>query len=224
MTRRLIGRARECAEFGHALDALALGQGGLLVVMGDPGIGKSRFLEEAALVAGGRGCSVAWATCWQGGESRSLSTWSQLLEQLGEELPVRGDPTEDPEESRVRRFDRCVEQLRRLSRARPLLLVVDDLHWADDTSLRLLRHAVGALHAMPVMVAASFRLPLEDRVEDLARRNRSITLAGLNARETEQLVANVVGSPTPTRGREIIHEHTRGYAAARVLCTGCCGW
>jgi tetratricopeptide (TPR) repeat protein len=210
MARGYVGRVSESAEFDHALEALALGQGGLLLVIGDPGIGKTRFLEEAALRSREHGYGVAWATCWQGGEATSLSTWSQLIDQLGEQLPVEGEPTEDPEASRLRRHDLCVEQLRRLAGDRPLLLVVDDLPWADEGSLRLLRHAVGALHAMPVLVAASARAPLAEHLDELVRRGRSIPLVGLDRQETEALVRDAVGSSAGSEGIGILHEHTRG--------------
>ena len=210
MARGYVGRERECAEFDHALEALLLGQGGLLLVTGEPGIGKTRFLEEGALRAREAGCGMAWATCWQGAEARSLGVWSQLLDQLGGEKSVEAEPSDDPEHSRRRRYDLFVEQLRRRAERQPLLLVVDDLPWADEPSVRLLRHGLGSMHTMPVLVAASARTPLPAALDGLARKSRTIPLSGLDPTQTEALVREAVGVATTSDDLGVIHEHTRG--------------
>jgi predicted ATPase len=74
-----VGRARALAELDAALEAAASGQGSLVLVTGDPGIGKTRLAHELTVRARSRGALVLWGTCWEGGGAPAYWPWVQVI-------------------------------------------------------------------------------------------------------------------------------------------------
>src|SRR5262249_43792427 len=74
-----VGRERELAELASALDVARSGHGGLYLLSGEPGIGKTRLAERCAEGAAARGFAVLWGRCWAGGGAPTYWPWVQVL-------------------------------------------------------------------------------------------------------------------------------------------------
>jgi DNA-binding winged helix-turn-helix (wHTH) protein/tetratricopeptide (TPR) repeat protein len=235
----LVGRAPALAEIDLAFDALEEGRGGLVLLAGEAGIGKSRLAAEAAARARARGALVLVGRCPEEAGAPALRPFAQILRGYAEGRDPRalaavfGPGAEDlvlavPElrrvlpalavssveasaSARVRLFDAMRSFLRSASAARPLLLVVDDLHRADELSLRLLAFLAPHLAGMPVLVLGAYRDTLLERdpqrgplLAGLAAAARTVRLAGLEIHAVEALYREVVGADPPRgRGEEL---------------------
>jgi predicted ATPase len=127
------------------LDRALTGDGGVGLVVGEPGIGKSSLLEQISAAARDRGFEVAWGRAWELGGAPAYWPWieslralppSRKLEPLITELEGRGSGEENHRDA----FQLCARVSRFLEEATeraPLLLVFDDLHAADPSSLEL---------------------------------------------------------------------------------------
>src|SRR5262245_53043198 len=175
-----VGRERALGALREALELAAAGRGNLLLVNGEPGIGKTRLAEELASQAGTAGFQAVWARCWEGAGAPAFWPWIQVVRAyasakepaaLRSELGATGGevarlvpeiaelshdrpapPDVGPEEARFRLFDNLAAFLRRAARSAPLLVVLDDLHWADEASLQLLGFLAGDLHDSRIAV------------------------------------------------------------------------
>jgi predicted ATPase len=162
----LLGRETELARLCDGLADLRRGRGRTCVLRGEPGIGKTRLAQELAARAVADGVRVIWGRCDEHARGQALWPWIQGLRScvrdmepddlrkavglsgssiaaIVPELPesVRGLSTvaeADAETARFRLFDAVARFLDRASRERPILVVLDDLHWADQASLLLL--------------------------------------------------------------------------------------
>lgn len=158
-----VGRDRELGLGLAVLDEVLRGRGRLLLIAGEPGIGKSRLAEELATHAAERGAQVVWGRCWEAGGAPAYWPWVQALRvlirktdavELGARLgPGGGDLAQllpeiqevlgdipaarslDPEAARFRLFDSVMTYLRATAAAHPLMVVLDDLQVADGPSL-----------------------------------------------------------------------------------------
>jgi eukaryotic-like serine/threonine-protein kinase len=181
----LIGRTRELATLLDGLTAAEAGHPRLFLVAGEPGIGKSRLLEEFGRQAAARQAAVLWGRCWEAGGAppywpwvQSLRTFvrgshlrdvveelgadavhlAQLLPELHEAAPDLPDPPAvDPETGRFLLFDAAVSFLRAASTPAPIVLMLDDLHAADTPSLLLLRFVARELRGARVVLVAAYR-------------------------------------------------------------------
>jgi len=197
----LVGRQREVVELEAAIEKLLLGHGDLVVVSGDAGIGKTRLCEELAETAASRGVTVAWARCWEAATAAPLWPWTQLLRQLTDEtIPEahRLNPGEAPDLARMLFFDDVVARLSRVGAAHPLLLVIDDLQWADVASVRLLAYLASSRPGMVVLALAAYRsgelsarTSLGEEVVALSRCGRHIPLGPLGVEDVKGLVRSV---------------------------------
>ncbi len=180
-----VGRERELQELLRGLDQAATGRGGLVLIRGEPGIGKSRLADELATRARERGVRVLWGRAWTDAGAPPYWPWIQVLRslvratgadrlaaQLGvgaadlaQVLPelrgTAGEPPRpadpDPEAARFRLFDSTVTFLLNASHDRPLLLVIDDLQAADTASVLLLRFLADQLPEMAALVVCTVR-------------------------------------------------------------------
>src|SRR6266536_4747777 len=223
-----VGREAELAALSADLDAAAGGCGGVVVLAGEPGIGKTRLAEELAAQATTRGALVLWGRCWEGEGAPAFWPWvqivrgyiqtadpaalrqemgagaadiAQLVPALRERLPdLPTPPPLEPEAARFRLFDSLASFLRAAAARRPLLLVLDDLHWADAPSLALLRFVGRELEGAGLLVVGCYRHTEVDQghqllgmLADLTRgqRHGRLLLGGLDQREVASFVAAV---------------------------------
>ena len=215
----LIGRAGEEREIEARLSLAARGVGGLVVLVGEPGLGKTALAGHAGLVARGHGFSVGWAACWQTAAVPPLQPWTQLVGQLARpgvtspDLAIAGG---DRESGRVEQAGRVMEWLRARANA-PLLLVIDDLHWADAATLSVLTQVSSVLASVPVMVIAAHRpvdaaaaLPLSESIAELQHYGLVLELRDLDVNDTAALVADVRGKPVTDAVAYSVQEITGG--------------
>jgi DNA-binding SARP family transcriptional activator/tetratricopeptide (TPR) repeat protein len=180
-----VGRERELAQLDHTLEGALAGQGRLVLLAGEPGIGKSRLADELTARARARGARVLVGRCWEAGGAPAYWPWIQSLRayvgetetealrtQLGggaadlanllpelralfPELPE--PPAVESEGARFRLFDAASSFLRNATQERPLVLVLDDLHAADHPSLLMLRFVARGIADSRLLVLCAFR-------------------------------------------------------------------
>ena len=228
-----VGRENELAEFQAAFDEALAGRMSLFLIAGEPGIGKSRLADEATSLAEARGARVCWGRCWEAGGAPAYWPWVQALREYirtAEEGRVREQlepnaadiaqmlpelhelfsdlpppPSLDPEGARFRLFDSTASFLRAVGEFQPLVLVLDDLHAADEPSLLFLQFLARSLREARVVVVGAYR-DTEPRREALneavaeARREpitRHVRLGGLDEDEVAAVV-ELIGGTQPS--------------------------
>jgi tetratricopeptide (TPR) repeat protein len=180
-----VGRERELAVLTAALHDAIAGRGHLVLVSGEPGIGKSRLADELATRARGMDVSVLWGRCWEAGGAPAYWPWVQSLRSYARDLDVetlrsqlgRGgaDLAElvpdvrdvvpgpsapasvDPETARFRLFNAVADFLLNAGKAHPLMLVLDDLHAADTPSLLLLQFLATEVSNARLLLVGTYR-------------------------------------------------------------------
>ncbi|WP_030528883.1 BTAD domain-containing putative transcriptional regulator [Phycicoccus jejuensis] len=202
----LVGRERERAALVDLLSAAAAGSPGHLLVVGDPGAGKTRLVDDVVDQAHDRGMVSAVGRCSQDDGAPPFWPWFALLEGLGIDPPEDlVDTGGDDGDGAARAFavqDALAQAVRRRSRDDPVLLVVEDLHWADTRTLRALAHLVTSLrpgdHVALVLTRRSRPAPvgaLADLGAALARHGgRTLEPVGLAPAQARELVAAVSGA------------------------------
>ncbi len=182
---RLIGRDSEVRELKSSIELAASGHGQVVMVEGEPGIGKTRLVQEAQVYARLRGCGVLVGHCYEQESAipylpfielfqsrfREMDSsafraelgvtapeFVKLIPEVREALPgVEPSPALEPVQERLRLFASIARYLVMLSRKTPLVLALEDLHWADAASLSLLQHLARALKGERVLLIGTYR-------------------------------------------------------------------
>lgn len=210
----LVGRRREQVEALAVLDAALRGAGGLLLITGEAGVGKTRLVEELAGAVNGR---TLWGACCDDPGTPAFWPWLSVLrdcaaacgfepdDDLAPIMGSTGPPGGPPQQLRLRLFDSVATFLRRAARLEPLVIVLEDLHVADKASLDLLGFLATALRGQPVALVGSFRypdiepgVPLEDSTSVLGRAGRTVALYGLDQGGVTELIRSTTGT-TPSQ-------------------------
>ena len=250
--RVFVGRQQEMAALRSALDDALSGQGCMVMLAGEPGIGKTRTAQELASIAETGGAKVLWGWCYEEEGAPPYWPWVQAIrayvqqndaEQLKSELgqgaaniadvipeihnkmpDLRPSPALEPEAARFRLFDSITTFLKNAAQNHPLMLVLDDIHWADKPSLLLLQFLVRELaqtQSGRLLVMGCYRdmglsrqHPLSETLAQLSRSAsggfQRVLLRGLDYEDTSQFIKASAGNePTPELV-EALYSHTEG--------------
>jgi len=199
-----VGREADIAALGDAVDAAMGGRGSLTLVCGEPGIGKTALVEHAAQAAADKGVVVRWATCWDGEGQPPYWPWLQVVRAELDggltgpgvaELLLGHGATGESDAARFELFDALARFLLGAAARAPRLVVLDDLHWADASSLRFLLFLTSQLRQAALAVVGTCRdvdvdpaSPMLEVFPDLCRLSRVLSLDALGAPEIAALL------------------------------------
>ena len=214
----LVGREAELRELlGAAEGARVRGRGWTALIGGDAGIGKTRLAAEFADRMAADGVTVAWAACRQDGGAPPYWPWSQLLGRLGRLDALRVQNTEEPDLARFLLFQAVADAVRDTA---PVLLVLDDLQWADGPSLRLLDALNAHVGPAPVLVVGTYRdtEPDSPAISTITAERRFM-LRGLSPEQLAPAVADLTGEMITPDAAADLHRRTGGnpFFAAEVV-------
>ncbi|GAA4396756.1 hypothetical protein GCM10023168_01010 [Fodinibacter luteus] len=208
----MVGREAERSVLAEVLAAAAAGTPGAVLVVGDPGTGKTRLVDDALSTATAGGLVAAVGRCSQDDGAPPLWPWYALLDGLGIDRPAELERAADGADLGPERAfavqDALARAVRDRARDQPVLLAVEDLHWADTRTLRALTHLVTTLRPgdrVALLATRRARPQPTGAIADLgvalARHGaRTIELGGLGEDEARTLVASVTGAdPDPDR-------------------------
>jgi tetratricopeptide (TPR) repeat protein/predicted Ser/Thr protein kinase len=239
---KLVGRSAELAELREHLDRMLSGEGRLVLVSGEPGIGKTRLSEELAVYAHLRGARVLRGHCYEQDVGVPylpfVESLRQLLQHSGDALQQLGDRAADlarlvpeasrtrtdgpaltPEDERVRAFEAAAQWVSLASAAHPLVFLLDDLHWADRASLRLLHHLARSTRTDRVLITGTYREmeldmehPLNDAISQMNRERLfyRLPLRRLSEEDTRALLSGLFDVETSQELAGAIHRETEG--------------
>jgi len=230
-----VGRDRELARAVGLLDEARAGRGRLLLCTGEAGIGKTRLAEETAALAAARGAAVVWARSSDRDISPPYGLWRLALQDLpgrrrdkpGPELwslafgetagRAPGSGSELDRGQRFALFGAVRERLARTAEPNGLLLVLDDIQWADEPSLLLLTHLARQLRGVRMLILATCREPAPpgDRSGELIRmlpadaNTERAVLRGLPPVAVAALLASDGQAASPEQA-QAVHAETGG--------------
>jgi DNA-binding CsgD family transcriptional regulator len=243
-----VGRERELATLGAAVEHALAGRGRILALSGEPGIGKTRTAQVLARYAGTRDLRVLWGRCHEEPGAPPYWPWLQILRaylepqddavlaallegaaahvvEIVPELALRRPDlasvprSADPVQGRYRLFDAIAGFWKRVAAREPLALILDNLHWADAPSLRLLEFLAPEIAASRLLVLATYRdieltraHPLSGTLGELAKQPsfQRLKLGGLSLAETGRFVAAATGQTPPAELLATVHGQTEG--------------
>ena len=182
---RLIGRERELEELKAHWRRAVEGHSHLLLLSGEPGVGKTRLARELMVYARLQGATLLWGRCYEQEVAvpyrpftdalrdyiasrpaetlrRQMGAAASELARLAPDLhhklgPIPPNPHLNPQEERLRLFDHLATFLQNLAAEGPVLFFLDDLHWADEASLLLLQHLARYVYDVPFLLLGAYR-------------------------------------------------------------------
>ncbi|NUU23824.1 MAG: AAA family ATPase, partial [Streptomycetaceae bacterium] len=237
-TGRLIGREHAAGVLRGQVERAAASHGGLVLVTGEAGIGKTSLVTGAAEGARERGALVLGGSCWDSDNAPGYWPWVQVLRGLRRALGDdawaaaardvggslaglmgegdRGDKSDAVDAFQV--YDAVTTLLVGASQERPVVVVLDDLHWADTASLRLLEFAAQHAWFERLLLVGTYRdveaespgHPLRGLILPLVAKATTVTLTGLARDEVGALMARTAGRTPDAALVGEVHRRTGG--------------
>ncbi|MCJ7658486.1 MAG: protein kinase, partial [Anaerolineales bacterium] len=242
---RILGREREFAEVRALWLKSIAGQGQTVLISGEPGIGKTRLMREIATTAGVSGGTTLIGECYA--ESNApYHAFSQIIRQglqhhhqNGNRLPdavlddlldltpdlrhhypdIQANPKLDPETEQQRLFENMVVFCNAIAKESPLLLVVDDAHWADSGTLAMLHHLIRRTQNLPLMILVTYReielkeaRPFNEMLLELNRQRKGtrLKLKRLDREQTHQMLKAIFAEEISEEFLDGIYRETDG--------------
>ncbi|HVL82435.1 MAG TPA: AAA family ATPase [Actinomycetota bacterium] len=229
-----VGREAELDSLRLAAKRTEEGRPHLVTLGGEPGIGKTRLAAEFVAEQHAAGWNVlfgrsdeqaltpyqpfvealnAWAMAV--GPEAAMSAAGAQAPELARLVPALGEPARGLESDRYRLFEAVATLISKAAADAPMVVVLDDLHWADHPSLLLLRHLLRTTRPTPSLFIATYREtelarthPLAQTLAALRRESHveRISLRGLTADQVTELLAAAAGHDVGARGRKLAHE------------------
>ncbi|MFD0385455.1 ATP-binding protein [Streptomyces stramineus] len=212
----LLGRDHWLRVLRAHIDRASSGSGGLVLVTGEAGIGKTSLVGRAIQEGESRGLCVLRGSCWDADSTPGYWPWTQVFRGLrrgagegdgeagaGTALPaLLGACATDGQTDRFQLFDAATTQLSAASRQRPVLVVLEDLHWADPASVGLLDFAAQHIRFERLLILATCRdaeierpgHPLRPLFRSLATRATTVPLTGLGEADVAELMQRTAGT------------------------------
>jgi hypothetical protein len=229
----LIGREVELAALSSGLEEALTGHGRVFTLVGEAGMGKSSLAQWISDRARERGAAVAWGRCWEAVDAPAFWPWAQLVRELVTELG-RSDvenslepgrllsetPTAVPGQqdgTRLAEFDSLTRFLKEMAARKPLVLVLEDLHAADDSSLLMLQFFGREIRDSRILVAGTYDEAAARRrgghsgiLADVGREGRQVSLSGLDEGAVARLYEAVAGEKAPQTIAEAVFRASEG--------------
>jgi len=242
-----VGREAELRQLQQAYDAAVSGQGGLVMVVGEPGIGKTALCEQLATYVSIRGGRTLVGHCYEEGSLslpylafvEAMRTYvlardpdglrsdlgtgaadvARIVSEVRDRVAVELRDAGDPEDDRWRLLQSVTTFLRNAASVQPLVIVLEDLHWADRGTLDLLQHVARNLQGARLVVAGTYRDVEVDRAHPLSgalaelRRSGSflrVPLRGLTVDEVHRMYEALRGNEVAWAQAELVHRQTEG--------------
>lgn len=244
-----VGRKAELAQLSAALQSARKGIGRVVLLAGSGGMGKTQLVQQLAWRAEAQDATVLWGRCLEEAGAPPYWPWRQLIRaylrghsgadpealfgsglddiagivpEVSERFGVSATraTTGDSQQSRFQLFDAVAGFWRRAAQQGPLLLIFEDLHWADATSLRLFSFLAHELADIAMLVVGTYRdtelsrqHPLFDTLAEMARSDacQRIELRGLNVQETEEFAAAAGRGLASTALVSALYKRTEGH-------------
>ena len=219
----LVGRAAELAVLETAAAAALAGRPGLALLSGAAGAGKTALARALAERLRSAGWTVAWGTSPEVPGAPPAWPWTQLARSLGDPAPPTPDDAQpndalphDPVAARFHRHRALAAALVTASTRAPVLVVLDDLHWADEETLALVGTLVPDLAGGRVLVVGTHRSTdlspgLAGTLGRLARAEPTrVYLGGLTEEQTAELVAGLTDRALPPADLRLLHARSGG--------------
>lgn len=232
-SNRLIGRRRDIDELFAAFAASRRSTPQVIFVSGEPGIGKTSLLEHFAGLARLEGGLAVRGACYEDATMAPYAPFTEVAHMLAAAYPqaaelatLLADPggelaVEDAatrahrpdREERLRLFDAYAQTVTDLAQRQPLILLLDDLQWADEPSTLLLRYLARVLRATPVLFVGAYReaeldatQPFEGALRDLQREGiaRRLALRRLEPAETRLMLSTLLETPPELVGPAVV--------------------
>ena len=236
------------AELVAALDEAEAGRGRMVMLVGEPGIGKTRTAEELETISLERGAEVIWGRCPEERGAPSYWPWMQVFrsyiaardadtirDEMGVSAPIIAETVVELQEilpdipappsisdldgARFRLFDAISAFFKRVAQNKTLVLMLDNLHWSDEVSLRLLEFIAQDLASTRLLIVGTYRdvdvsrgHPLYRALGDLTRQRlfSRIQLRGLEEEQTARLISGEMATTAPKTLVENVHAQTEG--------------
>lgn len=241
-----VGRDTESTELARLLDQMLTGRGGLVLVGGEPGVGKTRLARELMATARQRGCLGLTGHCYEMEGAAPYVPFVEMIEQsvhlvpqavraaMGEVAPeiaaivpslrrtysdIPPLPEVPADQQRRLTFGGFLEYVRRGTQKSPVVYLLDDLHWADESTLQLLQHLAPHLATMRVLIVGTYRdveldvkRPFAKTLESLVRQRLAtrVALRRLQESSVHELLARMSGSAPPSGLAKAVFRETEG--------------
>ncbi|MCH8162397.1 MAG: protein kinase, partial [Chloroflexi bacterium] len=238
---QFVGRRQEMDQLKSMLESALSGQGSLAMLVGEPGIGKTRLAEEFCVYARLRGAKVLTGRCFEGEVTMPYRPFIEAFQQYMRGRPdgeLRGElgdgapevaklvsevrqrfpdipeaPPLEAEAERLRLYESVTAFIRNAAEANPIVLMLDDLHWADKPSLLMMRYLARSVSNQRVLILGAYRdveldrkHPLSEVLATLRQETpyQRVLLRGLPEEDVLGLLESLESSEEGAAGRQAL--------------------